>query len=178
VALTVGPNYNLPVMAEPRAKVAWEALQQAERHAPKATPVEQALIAALGKRYPRPQPLDPSNSGPVLTAHAEALRDVAKRFPEDLDVQVLFAEAMMDINAWKLTSTVSPRPAHRDRGNARGGAEEGPCIPARTITTCTRWKSLRPGAGARLRRASDRHDACRRTPAAHAGPHHAARRPL
>ena len=26
VALTVGPNYNLPMMAEPRAKVAWEAL--------------------------------------------------------------------------------------------------------------------------------------------------------
>ena len=30
VALTVGPNYNLPMMAEPRAKVAWEALQQAK----------------------------------------------------------------------------------------------------------------------------------------------------
>ena len=110
VALTVGPNYNLPVMAEPRAKVAWEALQQAERHAAMATPVEQALIAALGKRYPRPQPLDPSNSGPVLTAHAEALREVAKRFPADLDVQVLYAEAMMDINAWKLW-TIDGKPA-------------------------------------------------------------------
>src|SRR4051794_4731878 len=28
VALTVGPNYNLPMTAEPRAKVAWDALQQ------------------------------------------------------------------------------------------------------------------------------------------------------
>ena len=35
VALTVGPNYNLPMMAEPRAKVAWEALQQAQRYAPR-----------------------------------------------------------------------------------------------------------------------------------------------
>jgi tetratricopeptide (TPR) repeat protein len=110
VALTVGPNYNLPVMAEPRAKVAWEALQQAQKNAPKATPVEQALIAALGKRYKGPQPLDPSNSGPVLAAHADALRDVAKRFPGDLDVQVLFAEAMMDINAWKLWS-IDGKPA-------------------------------------------------------------------
>ena len=66
VALTVGPNYNLPVMAEPRAKVAWEALQTAQASAPQATPVEQALIAALGKRYTGPQPLDPSNSGSVL----------------------------------------------------------------------------------------------------------------
>src|SRR4051794_2654364 len=29
VSLTVGPNYNLPVMAAPRAKVAWEALRAA-----------------------------------------------------------------------------------------------------------------------------------------------------
>jgi tetratricopeptide (TPR) repeat protein len=102
VALTVGPNYNLPVMAEPRAKVAWDALQKAQTNAGRGTPVEQSLIAALAQRYRGPQPLDPSNSGPVLKAHAEAMRAVATRFPEDLDAQVLFAEAMMDTNAWKL----------------------------------------------------------------------------
>ena len=52
VSLTVGPNYNLPMMAEPRAAVAWEALQQAEQHAGQATPVEQALIQALAKALP------------------------------------------------------------------------------------------------------------------------------
>src|SRR5262249_10304235 len=71
VALTVGPNYNLPMVAAPRAKVAWEAMQQATRHAADASPVEQALIAALAKRYPNPQPLDPASSGPVLTAYAQ-----------------------------------------------------------------------------------------------------------
>ena len=40
VALTIGPNYNLPMMAEPRGRVAWDALQQAQRHAASATPVE------------------------------------------------------------------------------------------------------------------------------------------
>src|SRR5215217_7519816 len=40
VALTVGPNYNLPMMAEPRAKVAWEALQQAKRTSDHAAPVD------------------------------------------------------------------------------------------------------------------------------------------
>ena len=44
VALTVGPNYNLPMMAEPRAKVAWEALQLAQQNAVSASPVERALI--------------------------------------------------------------------------------------------------------------------------------------
>ena len=105
VALTVGPNYNLPVMAEARAKVAWEALGLAKQHASAGTWVEQALIAALAKRYRGPQPLDPSNSAPVLTAYADAMREVAKRFPDDLDVQVLFAEALMNTNPWKLWTT-------------------------------------------------------------------------
>jgi len=102
VALTVGPNYNLPVMAEPRAKVAWEALRQAQQHAPAASSVEQDLIGALGRRYTGPQPLDPSNSGPVLTAFADAMRSVAKSHPRDLDIQVLFAESMMNTNPWRL----------------------------------------------------------------------------
>src|SRR6516164_3572922 len=33
VALTVGPNYNLPVMEETRAKVAWQALGKARENA-------------------------------------------------------------------------------------------------------------------------------------------------
>lgn len=104
VALTVGPNYNVPMMAEPRAKVAYEALQKAQPLAARATPVEQALIAALAKRYNGPQPLDPTNAGPVLTAYASAMKEVAQRFPEDDDVQTLYAEALMTTNAWKLWS--------------------------------------------------------------------------
>jgi tetratricopeptide (TPR) repeat protein len=102
VALTVGPNYNLPMMAEPRAKVAWEALQLAERYAGSAAPVEQALIQALSSRYKGPEPLDPSNEGPVLSAYAEAMKATATKFPDDADVQTLTAEAMMNTNAWKL----------------------------------------------------------------------------
>ena len=102
VALTVGPNYNLPMMAEPRAQVAWEALREAKQHAGRASPVEQALIEALAARYSGPQPLDPSNSGPVLTAYAQSMRQVSAAFSDDADVQVLAAEAMMNINAWKL----------------------------------------------------------------------------
>ena len=104
VSLTVGPNYNLQIMAESRAAVAWEALQQAQQHAGQATPVEQALIQALAKRYPNAQPLDPSNGGPVLVAYAEAMKAAAQRFPDDLDIQVMTAEAMMNIHAWKLWS--------------------------------------------------------------------------
>lgn len=104
LALTVGPNYNVPFMAGPRAKVAFESEQIAQKDAAAAQRVEQALIAALGKRYPNAQPLDPSNEGPVLTAYAQAMKEVAAEFPEDLDVQTLYAESMMNLNAWKLWS--------------------------------------------------------------------------
>src|SRR3954468_14926110 len=62
VALTLGPNYNMPMMAEARSKAGWEALARARPAAPGATPVEQALIDALGKRFLSDRPLDPSNS--------------------------------------------------------------------------------------------------------------------
>jgi hypothetical protein len=110
VALTVGPNYNVPTMAEPRAKVAWEALGQAEKYSSGASPAEQALIAALAKRYNGQKALDSSNEMPVFTAYAHAMKTVAKKFPNDLDAQTLYAEAMMDLNAWKLW-TLDGRPA-------------------------------------------------------------------
>src|SRR5689334_12034522 len=110
VALTVGPNYNLPMMAEPRAKVAAAAVQDAQKNASRATPVEQALIAALAKRYPNAQPLDPSNAGPILTAYADAMKAVANQFPNDLDVLTMYAESRMNLNAWKLW-TLDGKPA-------------------------------------------------------------------
>jgi tetratricopeptide (TPR) repeat protein len=102
VALTVGPNYNLPAMVEPRARVAFESLHRAQENAAHASAVEQALIAALAARYPSAQPLEPSNLAPVITAYAEAMRQVAARFPDDSDVQTLCAESEMTVNAWRL----------------------------------------------------------------------------
>jgi tetratricopeptide (TPR) repeat protein len=102
VALTVGPNYNVPAMAEPRARVAWEALHKAQENAAHASAVEQGLITALAARYPSAQPLGPDNLGPVLSAYAVAMSEVAQRFPDDLDVQTLCAESEMNVHAWKL----------------------------------------------------------------------------
>jgi tetratricopeptide (TPR) repeat protein len=111
VALTLGPNYNMPMMAQARAAVAWDALTEAKRLAPSATPVEQALIAALSERYRGPLPLDPSTIAPVLASYASAMRGVARRFPHDLDVQTLFAEALMNTSPWKLWNADGSSPA-------------------------------------------------------------------
>ena len=102
VALTLGPNYNMPMMSSPRAQVGWAAVRKAEANARRATPVERALIAAVAKRYRSAGEVDPSNSAPLLNAYVDAMRRVAAKYPNDLDVQTMYAEALMNTNPWKL----------------------------------------------------------------------------
>lgn len=165
VALTVGPNYNMPMMAEPRAKVAWEALQLAEQNAVSGSPVEQALIAALSKRYPGPQPLDPSNEGPALVAYAEAMKDIATKFPNDADVQTLTVEAMMNTNAWKLwrldgtpapgtdvivarlEAVLAKNPNHPGANHYYIHAIEASPHPEKAVPEAERLRGMMPAAG-------------------------------
>jgi tetratricopeptide (TPR) repeat protein len=102
-AYTMGPNYNMPMLPD-RAAAAWDALQRAQQAASGASTVEQALVAALAKRYKGPEYVDPEAMQASKQAYADAMRDVAKQFPDDMDVQVLFAEALMNLNPWKLWS--------------------------------------------------------------------------
>ena len=165
VSLTVGPNYNLPFMIEERARVAFDALTQAQSVAGSAAPVEQALISALAKRYPDARPLGPVTAQPVLIAYAEAMKAVARSYPKDLDVQTLYAEALMNINAWKLwTADGKPAPGTADivatlkrvlvEDPNHPGANhyyvhtiEGSSRPDDAITSAERLKTLMPGAG-------------------------------
>jgi tetratricopeptide (TPR) repeat protein len=165
VALTVGPNYNLPMMVEARAKVAWEALQKAKELAPQAAPVEQALIAALAERYPTAQPLDPSNAGPVMTAYAQAMKQAAQDFPDDDDVQTLYAEAMMNLNAWKLWSlegepapgteeivatlekVMARNPEHPGANHYYIHAVEASPSPGRAVAAAEKLPGMMPAAG-------------------------------
>jgi len=115
MALAVGPNYNLPAIDAVRARVAFEALDEARRHAAAAAPIEQALIGALAARYPRPQPPEADASAAALTAYAAAMREVAAHFPDDLDVQTLCAEAEMNLHAWTLwAADGQPAPGTRE----------------------------------------------------------------
>jgi tetratricopeptide (TPR) repeat protein len=99
VALVNGPHINFPIVPPDRAKTAWEALLRAKERAAGATETEQALIAALGKRYAEPQPED---RRPLDRAYAAAMREVWKKHPNDADVATLFAEAEMDLRPWDL----------------------------------------------------------------------------
>jgi tetratricopeptide (TPR) repeat protein len=165
VSLTVGPNYNLPFLSEQRAKMAYEALQRSEQNAHGSSPVEQALIAALAKRYPTSRALDTTSAIPILTAYANAMKDVAQQFPDDLDVQTLYAESMMNINAWKLwtpdgkpaagteqivtilESVLARDPGHLGANHYYVHAVEASPHPEKGLGAAERLKSLAPAAG-------------------------------
>ena len=108
IAYASGPHINFPVVPPPAAELAWAKLTLARQHAAKATPVEQALIAALGHRYANPQPED---RAPLDLAYADAMRAVWKKFPKDADVGTFFAEAMMNLRPWdQWTPAGEPQP--------------------------------------------------------------------
>lgn len=95
-ALALGPNINAPMDARDR-EAALNAAEQAMALRHHGSPIEAALIEALAHRYSRQADGDRS----ALDAHyADAMLDVARRFPQDDDVAVLAAEATMDTSPW------------------------------------------------------------------------------
>ena len=108
IALASGPHINYPLVPPPAAELAWKELGLAQQHASKASPVERALIEALGKRYANPQPEDRS---PLDLAYADAMREVWKAHPTDPDVGAFFAESMMNLRPWdQWTPEGEPQP--------------------------------------------------------------------
>jgi tetratricopeptide (TPR) repeat protein len=111
VAEAVGPNYNDP--ADPgRYKQAHEAIAKAGELAVNASLSEKAYIGAMALRFPA----DPAADHRLAAErYRNAMGDVVKQFPDDLDAATLFAEAGMDLHPWGLW--------HAD-GTPEGGTED------------------------------------------------------
>ena len=106
LALVIGPDYNKrwdefdPVdlcQAVPRA---FAASQKAAQIAACTTPLEQALIHALTKRYQADS--ETADLERWIDDHAVAMRDVYARYPDNFDVVTLFADALLNRTPWKL----------------------------------------------------------------------------
>ena len=95
-AYVLGPNINVPF--DPQANgPAVAAAAKASSLAGKASPREQALIAAIAARYSA----DPKAERPALDeAYANAMASAAGKFAGDLDIQAMYAEALMDRSPW------------------------------------------------------------------------------
>ncbi|MBI3118550.1 MAG: hypothetical protein HYZ00_07680 [Candidatus Hydrogenedentes bacterium] len=108
VALVNGPHINFPKVPPEKARAAWDAVGRARKLAGGLSPKEEALLAALEKRYVAQQPDD---RRPLDEAYAAAMRDVSKAYPDDVNVSTLFAESMMDLRPWDLwTLEGTPQP--------------------------------------------------------------------
>ncbi|MEQ1866707.1 MAG: hypothetical protein ABL996_18880 [Micropepsaceae bacterium] len=112
IAFAYGPNINMPMMPDAHAP-AVDAIKNAQRLAAGASEAEQAYIAALAKRYAD----DPAADRAALDkAFAEAMRNVAKKYPNDLDAVTLYAEALMDTSPWDYWQA--------DRATPKAGMED------------------------------------------------------
>ncbi len=95
-AVALGPNINAP-MDDRDHGAALAAVERAMALRGEASPMERALIEAVALRYSA----DPAADRAALDArYADAMLDVARRFPADDDVAVLAAEAAMDTTPW------------------------------------------------------------------------------
>lgn len=96
LALVLGPNINMP-MAPEAGLEAWQATQKAIALSTHSSKRERDYIQTLAKRY---SPEAVEDRKPLDIAYAQAMRDLARRHPEDLDAATLFAEALMDTMPW------------------------------------------------------------------------------
>ena len=111
IAEAVGPNYNDPASAD-RFRQAHEAIQKAVDLSANAAPSEQAYIQAMALRFPA----DPkSDLRKAAENYHDAMREVSKKYPDDLDAATLFAESGMNLHPWGLW--------HHD-GTPEAGTEE------------------------------------------------------
>ena len=115
LAYALGPNYNKPWeffdAVDLASSVRWAhaASAAAADHADGASPVERALVHALAARYPSAQPAPDCSAW--NTGYAEAMRDVYRAYPDDLDVAALFADALMNLTPWALWDQATGEPA-------------------------------------------------------------------
>ena len=109
--------------------------------------------------------MDPPSQQPANEAFAAAMRDVARAHPQDDDVQVIFAESLMDVNPWHLwaldgkpapgteeivttlETVLARNPQHPGANHYYIHAVEASTRPDRAVTASERLPGLMPAAG-------------------------------
>jgi len=159
VALALGPNINLDVDPD-REKQAYNAVQSALKK--QASPKERDLIAVLAKRYSD----DPAADLKKLAAgYSQAMGELSKKYPSDLDIATLYAESVMDLRPWKfwshdgkpapqteeivavLESVLKRNPSHVGANHYYIHAVEASPHPERALESAERLNTLAPASG-------------------------------
>jgi len=161
IAEAVGPNYNDPASAD-RFKQAHEAIQKAVDLSGNASEADRGYIFAMAKRFP-PDPK--SDLRKAAEDYRDAMREVVKNNPDDLDAATLFAESGMDLHPWglwhrdgtpeegteeivaTLESVIKRDPNHLGALHYYIHAVEASNSPERALAAANRLASLAPAAG-------------------------------
>jgi tetratricopeptide (TPR) repeat protein len=161
VGLALGPNINADVNPE-QEKMAFEAAQKALKLANEAPEPERAYISALTKRYSDDPKADLKK---LAVAYKEAMGDVVRQWPDDLDAATLYAESAMDLRPWQfwssdgkpaegteelvavLESVLRRNPHHVGANHYYIHAVEASRQPERALASAERLKTLTPAAG-------------------------------
>lgn len=107
VAYASGPHVNKPMDANDTTN-AWTALQLALANQAHVTRKEQAYIGALAQRYQAEHTDDHSALDKTFAA---AMRELVREYPDDLNAQVILAEALMNTMPWDYwTRDRTPKP--------------------------------------------------------------------
>lgn len=119
LAYATGPNYNLPwerrdaTMRADTAQTCHAAVQAALALVDRVTPFERAMIEALTVRFPQPTPGEFDTMRGWNDDFTNAMRDVYRSFPGDLDVACIFVEAIMNRTPWKMWDQATGQIAER-----------------------------------------------------------------
>ena len=161
IAWALGPNYNLDV-DDARADQANIAITQALKLSVGGSDIERAYIEAMAVRFPMtPKP----DRAALARKYSDAMRDLSRKYPDDLDAATLYAESLMNLRAWKLWS-LDGKPAERTeeivavlesvlaRNPSHLGANhyyihtiEASPTPGRALPSAMRLDRLAPAAG-------------------------------
>jgi predicted Zn-dependent protease len=162
VAYVLGPNINAPMSPEAGAQ-AWEALGRAHALAPKVSAKEQDYITALSARYVEA----PTEDRTALNeAYAEAMKQLAAKYPDDVDATILAVEALMDLHPWNfyefktgearpwtpeilalLEGALEAAPDHQMANHLYIHLVEASHEPERALPSAARLPKSAPGAG-------------------------------
>ena len=161
VAEAIGPNYNDPADGD-RFKEAHAAIQKAVDMSGSATDNERAYIAAMAKRFPADPKADLHKAA---EDYRDAMREVVKAYPDDLDAATLFAESGMGLHPWglwhpdgtpevgteeivaTLESVIRREPNHLGAIHYYIHAVEASRSPERALAGANRLAALAPAAG-------------------------------
>jgi pimeloyl-ACP methyl ester carboxylesterase len=160
IAWASGPNINA-AMDSVSAVTAYAAVSRAQRRAAGVSARERAVIAALTARYARRPTAERSA---LDSAWARAAVATATTFPDDRELQVLAADALMNLSPWdywtrsgaprsdtpeilrRLEQVIAEAPSHPGACHLYIHAVEAHS-PERALACAERLASLMPGAG-------------------------------